>query len=372
MIGTIVYDDGNRETYADRTTPEGPDVQELLSSMAANSVRYCVMETSSHGLDQGRLRGCLFDRAGFSNLTPEHLEYHSDMEGYFRAKRLLFAEYAKGGWIGAANADDEYGMRLIGEFPENVRAFSLARAGSPDAITAMKYPGGYTASVKSRDLGGMSLDVSASSLGTFGVESPLIGDYNAYNILESIAIADSMGIGVDAIKRGIGECPQVPGRLERYSLSNGVTVFVDFAHSPDGMKQTLDTISRFEVGNIRVLWGAGGDRSPLKRPAVGEIMAQYADHVIITTDNPRSEDPGDIARDVERGVRTGGARPDTILDRREAIYFGLDSAEPGDVVLIAGKGPERFIESKGRKIPFSDAGTVLEWARERSLEVLNR
>jgi UDP-N-acetylmuramoyl-L-alanyl-D-glutamate--2,6-diaminopimelate ligase len=365
MLGTIVYDDGREETFAGRTTPEGPDIQEMLSSMAGNGVECCVMEASSHGLDQGRLSGCLFDRAGFSNLTPEHLEYHSGMENYFEAKRLLFTEYANRGFIGAVNADDEYGLRLLGEFQDSARPFSAALPG-----TAVR-PGVYSIVLASQCLTGMSLDARCPDGREFSVTSPLIGPHNAYNIIESIAIADSLGIDAEAMRRGIAECPRVPGRLERYCLSNGVTVFVDFAHSPDGMKQTLDTLSRFARGGLRVLWGAGGDRSPLKRPEVGEIMARYADHVIVTTDNPRSEDPADIARDVERGVRAraGRAKSDTILDRRDAIYFALDSSEPGDILLIAGKGPERFVEYKDRKVPFSDTESVLEWAGERSLEV---
>jgi UDP-N-acetylmuramoyl-L-alanyl-D-glutamate--2,6-diaminopimelate ligase len=367
MLGTIVYDDGRSEISADRTTPEGPDIQEMLAAMVANGARYCVMETSSHGLDQGRLAGCLFDRAGFSNLTPEHLEYHSDMESYFDAKRLLFTKYAGKGCIGAVNADDEYGLRLLEEFPDNTRAYSLT-----DDIRSSHSC--YSAVVALHDLNGMSLEVSCPDGTLFTVTSPLIGDYNASNILECIAIADSLGMDRDVIQRGVSECRNVPGRLERYNLSNGITVFVDYAHSPDGMKQTLDTLARFNRRRLKVLWGAGGDRSPLKRPVVGKIMAQYANHVIITTDNPRSENPANIARNVEQGVisHKGAPRVDTILDRREAIYFCLDSSKSGDIVLIAGKGPERFIEFKDHRVPFSDSGTVLEWALDRSVELAER
>ncbi|MDR2780810.1 MAG: UDP-N-acetylmuramyl-tripeptide synthetase, partial [Synergistaceae bacterium] len=223
MIGTIVYDDGVRESFADRTTPEGPDIQEMLSMMAENGAKYCVMEASSHGLDQGRLEGCLFDGVGFSNLTPEHLEYHENMERYFEAKRTLFQGYVRSGWVGAASADDEYGRRLIGEFSENVRGFTVN--GKPSEKRRE-----YSASVVKPGIEGMSVMIRYPDGRSFTVQSPLIGNFNASNILESAVVADSLGLEIDAIRTGIQRCPQVPGRLERHSFSNGVTVFVDYAH----------------------------------------------------------------------------------------------------------------------------------------------
>jgi UDP-N-acetylmuramoyl-L-alanyl-D-glutamate--2,6-diaminopimelate ligase len=364
MIGTIVYDDGTRESFADRTTPEGPDIQAMLARMVNNGAKHCVMEASSHGLDQGRLEGCFFDRVGFSNLTPEHLEYHENMERYFEAKRALFSSYTRGCWVGAVNAGDEYGRRLIGEFGENVRGFTLKESAEGRRE--------YTASVLESGINGMTVLIRYPDGRSFTVRSPLIGNYNASNIIESVVITDSLGMDPDVIRAGIQRCPQVPGRLERHSFSNGVIVFVDYAHSSDGMKQTLGTLSGLQGGRIRVLWGAGGERTPLKRPVIGGIMAETARHVVVTTDNPRSEDPAAIARDVESGVKGSGTnvRCDTILDRREAIRFILDSSEPGDIVLVAGKGPERFIDYGTHRIPFDDAETVEEWASDRSLEAV--
>jgi UDP-N-acetylmuramoyl-L-alanyl-D-glutamate--2,6-diaminopimelate ligase len=363
MIGTIVLDDGALESFADRTTPEGPDIQSVLSRMVANGAKYCVMEASSHGLDQGRLEGCLFDRVGFSNLTPEHLEYHKNMERYFEAKKTLFSSYVRGDWLGAACAGDEYGLRLISEFGEKIRPF---RAGGEPVNDGRM----YTASVTESGITGMSVLIKYPDGRSFTVQSPLIGNFNASNILESVVTADSLGFDVDTILRGILRCPQVPGRLERHSFANGVTVFVDYAHSSDGMEQTLGTLCGLSEGPVRVLWGAGGNRTPLKRPVIGEIMARLARHVVITTDNPRNEDPAAIARDVESGVKRSGknVRCDTILDRKEAIGFVLDSAEPGDIILVAGKGPERFIDYGDYKIPFDDSEAVMDWAAEHSLE----
>jgi UDP-N-acetylmuramoyl-L-alanyl-D-glutamate--2,6-diaminopimelate ligase len=316
------------------------------------------MEASSHGLVQGRLEGCGFDAVGFSNLTPEHLEYHKDMEGYFAAKRRLFANYARGAWRGAVNADDAYGARLIDEFRENALAFS-----GDDSREGV-----YRFRVLEEKIDGMTVAVTYPDGSSFSAGSPLVGKYNASNILEGAVLGDSLGFDAYTIKEGIERCPQVPGRLERHFLENGVTVFVDYAHSADGMAQALGTLKRLASGKIRVLWGAGGDRTPLKRPITGEIMAKLADHVVISTDNPRGEDPAEIARMVESGVKkcAGSVRCDTILDRGEAINFILDSARPGEIVLIAGKGPERFIDYGTRRVYFVDSEHVLEWTRAHS------
>jgi UDP-N-acetylmuramoyl-L-alanyl-D-glutamate--2,6-diaminopimelate ligase len=286
------------------------------------------------------------------------------MERYFEAKRKLFSDYTAPGWLGAVNADDEYGNSLMREFEGNAIGYSLKAGGEKPRV---KLYGGI---VREIGIKGMSLSVARPDGKSYEVDSPLIGEYNASNILESFVIADSLGFEIASILSGIRNCKRVPGRLERYSLSNGVTVFVDYAHSADGMEQALGTLASLSRGPIRVLWGAGGDRTPIKRPVVGNIMARLASHVVITTDNPRGEDPADIARDVERGVKNSGrcVRCDTVLDRKEAINHVLDASLPGDVVLIAGKGPERFIEYKTRKVPFVDSEAVLEWARGHSAE----
>jgi UDP-N-acetylmuramoyl-L-alanyl-D-glutamate--2,6-diaminopimelate ligase len=363
MIGTIIYDSSSEESYAIHTTPEGPDIQKLLSKMAANDAAYCVMEASSHGLDQGRLEGCEYDAAGFSNLTPEHLEYHENMERYFEAKKKLFANYMRGDWRGAINADDAYGLKLLQDFSPHTSAFSLENSRTGGVF--------YLASILRSGIDGMTVSITYPDRRSFEVESPLIGSYNASNILEGVVLADALGIDVESVRRGISECPQVPGRLERYSYANGVTVFVDFAHSSDGMEKALGTLVGLARGKVRVLWGAGGERTPIKRPVVGRTMARLADHVVISNDNPRKENPMSIARGVESGVKNcpKPVRCEIILDREEAVNFILDSAEPGDIVLIAGKGPERCIDFGTHKVPFLDSDKVQEWARARSIEV---
>jgi UDP-N-acetylmuramoyl-L-alanyl-D-glutamate--2,6-diaminopimelate ligase len=229
----------------------------------------------------------------------------------------------------------------------------------------------YRVRILRERLDGMTVSLTYPDGSSFTADSPLAGRYNASNILESAVLGDALGFDSDTVKRGIENCPQVPGRLERYPLANGVTVFVDFAHSADGMEQALSTLKGLAPGPIRVLWGAGGDRTPLKRPIVGEIMARLADHVVISTDNPRSENPAGIARGVEEGAARCArqVRRDTILDRGEAIDFILNSAQAGDIVLIAGKGPERFIDYGTHREPFVDGDHVLEWARLHRAEV---
>ncbi|MDR1021127.1 MAG: UDP-N-acetylmuramoyl-L-alanyl-D-glutamate--2,6-diaminopimelate ligase [Synergistaceae bacterium] len=357
MIGTIAYDDALCETEASRTTPEGPDVQRLLASMVQNGASCCVMEASSHGLHQGRLEGCVFDRAGFSNLTIEHLEYHGDMENYFAAKRLLFARYMRGDWRASVNADDAYGRRLMSEFPGRTRGFSLE---SGDG-------GLYRCCVTEADIDGTTLVIIFPDGARVETRSPFIGAHNVSNVLESVAIADSLDVPREKIARGVSSCAQVPGRLERYDLGS-VSAFVDFAHSPDGLEKALSTLSALKRGKLWILWGAGGDRAPQKRPIAGEVMARMADRIVITTDNPRTERPEDIARQVEAGVISSGVprEYDIILDRREAVRRTLDAARPGDVVLIAGKGPENYMDFGDHKVHFSDSETILEWAHGRS------
>jgi UDP-N-acetylmuramoyl-L-alanyl-D-glutamate--2,6-diaminopimelate ligase len=364
MLGTVVYDCGDSEEDADRTTPEGPDIQDMLAKMVGAGVKCCVMEASSHGLGQGRLAGCRFDAVGFSNLTPEHLEYHGDMEGYFAAKRRLFVDFTADGWVGAANADDEYGRRLLDEF-DRLRPFTVNTGSKPGL------PGAYSASIETVSARGLSMNASFPDGETLELSPPLIGDYNASNIIEAIAVTDSIGVDRNSIIQGVTNCPQVPGRLERHTLENGVDVFIDYAHSSDGMEKILNVLSSLKRRKLTVLWGAGGDRTPLKRPVIGDIMARYADYIVVTTDNPRSESPESIAGQVEAGIVSSGTGVayDVILDRREAIYHALERAEHGDIVVVAGKGPESCIDYGTYKIPFNDGKVVLEWASRQGAGV---
>lgn len=358
MLGTIVYDDAEREIEADRTTPEGSDLQEMLARMVANGAEACVMEASSHGIHQGRISGCVYDCMGFSNLTPEHLEYHSDMEAYFEAKRMLFRDYGRASWRAAVNADDPFGMRLINEFGHQIMPYSAERC----------TPGVLYAHAVDRTISGTNIEMAFLSGKRAVFKIPFIGDHNVYNFLEASAMAMSVYLSEDDVVSCAQGCSQVPGRLERYSLENGASVFIDYAHSPDGVEHILTALRPLTRRKLRILWGAGGDRSKAKRPLTGAVMSRLADHSIITTDNPRSESPADIARDVESGF--GGSSHEIILDRREAIVRLLEMTGDGDVAIVAGKGPETTIKYADHTEHFSDKEEILAWVAARGSETI--
>ncbi|MDR1649098.1 MAG: UDP-N-acetylmuramoyl-L-alanyl-D-glutamate--2,6-diaminopimelate ligase [Synergistaceae bacterium] len=353
LLGTIVENDGVRERDAERTTPESCDIQRLLAGMVKNNCGACVMETSSHGLQIGRLSGCLFDAAVFTNLYPEHLDFHKDMENYFQAKRLLFTKYSKKGRIAAINADDAYGARLLEEFPE-ARGFKIS-----DAANVC-----------------LSVDGSAFTVDTEGfpplpLRSPLAGMFNISNTLAAVAALRGValqgaasGIGDDIVARGVAEIPQVPGRLERHMMPNGACCIVDFAHTPEALRNVLSTVRGFCSGRLISVFGHGGGRYQANRAALGEIAASLADMVLVTMDNPRDEDPAAIAESIVEGIKKqkkAGFR--VILDRKEAIRTALSVAGPGDVLVISGKGPEKFLLIGKQKIPSRDADIVEEWKR---------
>jgi len=361
LIGTIVYHDGMNEELADRTTPESDEVQEWLSKMVKNGCKACVMEASSHGIELARLSGCLFDAVGFTNLTPEHLDFHGNMESYFAAKRRLFSEFTRGAWTGASNADDPYGARLVEEFSPNVIPYGLACESSDNVhgtLLSMTLEG---ISLRLLFPGGKACRV---------LNVPLTGRYNIYNILLSSTIAWGLGLVEEDICRGLEKAPQVPGRLERYLFGNGVCCIIDYAHSPDALRNVLKTLGELATGRIWSVFGMGGNRYAPNRHLMGKAASELADELVITMDNPRLEDPALIAEQIEEGLVKGLRLRNhrIILDRPEAIHFALDNARPGDIVLISGKGPEPYIIIGEEHLPYSDRETVKSWAEARGME----
>jgi len=355
LIGTIVESDGVREVDAERTTPESCDVQRLLATMVKNGCGACVMETSSHGLYIGRLDGCLFDVVIFTNLNPEHLDFHGTMENYFQAKRLLFTKYSKKDRLAAINADDAYGARLLEEFPD-AKGFSMSK------ICDLQM-----------DRNGSSFKLNAGR--QISLTSPLVGNFNVANVLS--AVSALRGRVCDAaIVRGVSEIPQVPGRLEKFRIPNGACCIIDFAHTPEALRNVLSAARNFCSGRLISVFGHGGGRYQSNRPALGEAAASLADLVLVTMDNPRDEDPAMIADGIVHGIEkkiSESGRADkadkvdkevkykVILDRKEAIATALSIAGPEDVLVISGKGPEKFLTIKDQKIPYSDAGAIEEW-----------
>lgn len=360
LLGTIVYDDGKSEEPGVRTTPDGPSVQRWLSRMVANKVPACVMEASSHGLDLHRLEGCRFDALAFTNLTPEHLDFHGDMESYFQAKLRLFSEYPRPEARFCFNVDDPWGRRLAGLFPERTVPYGVGEGP------------GVRGRVLAADLEGTDLDLTLPGSGaSLRVKSPFVGLHNVSNVLAAAALGMILGMGPEPIRLGIENAPPVPGRLQRFRFENGVSCFIDYAHTPDGLEKALKAVGENCRGSVHAVFGLGGERTVENRPLMGRVAATHADHVVLTMDNPRSEDPMCIARQIEEGLDGPRIRSHSvILDRRDAVHAALDAARPGDVVLLAGKGPETTMILAQGPVPYNDEESVLEWSRFRGIQVV--
>jgi len=363
MIGTIVYDTGDGPREADRTTPESTDIQRMLASMVKNGCRACVMEASSHGLVLGRLSGCRFDAAVFTNLTEEHLDFHGSMEQYLSAKSLLFSHHAKDAEsLAVINADDPCGERVADAAAGKTVFYGLE---SPHRGNRMYVKG----SIASMDLSGSTMRISfpeAKKISEFSLRIPLIGRYNLYNALASATFALASGVDPETVKKGLSSMKTVPGRLERWNFGGGPSAIVDYAHTPDALLNVLQAVREICKGRVWLVFGLGGERYEANRPVMGKIAAQGADELVITMDNPRGEDPLEIAEAIKSGAIMGGCRsPRIVINRKEAVFYALDNADAEDIVLVTGKGPERHIIIGERRIPYNDAETIEEWAHLR-------
>ncbi len=351
-IGTVGYRIGDREFEASRTTPEAPELQRMLREMVADGCGACVMEVSSHALTLRRADRLHFAAAIFTNLTRDHLDFHRNMEAYFVAKRRL-AELLPETGIAVTNLDDPRGRDFAAAALRPVTYAIDARADVR--------PGPLTFS-----LDGLSFEVRTPR-GTLRLRSPLVGRPNAYNILAAAAAAMALDVPFSAIERGIAQLADVPGRFQIVSSpSDDVRVVVDYAHTDDALKNLLETARPLATGRVITVFGCGGDRDRTKRPLMGAVAARLSDLVIITSDNPRSEDPNQIIDEVKRGIvvpadRTppGGAPTKStpflaIVDRKSAIERAIRDATGGDLVLIAGKGHEKYQVIGERTLPFDD------------------
>ncbi len=353
VIGTISYRGPNMKISAERTTPEAPDLQRMLQEMLARGVTHCLIEVSSHSLDLKRVLGIGFDIALFSNLSGDHLDYHHSMERYFEAKKkLFFLNHKKR--MAVINSDDPWGKKLISQLSTGVVTHGL----EPGAL------------VRGEDFKltekGIELSVKYPA-GKLLVSSPLLGKPNLYNILASIAAALTLNIPVSAIKEGIAALQEVPGRFEKIKNSLGLHIFVDYAHTDDALRNLLETVRELNPKRILLVFGAGGDRDKTKRARMGEIAGALADWTILTSDNPRSEDPLAIISDIEKGIKKSGTKNYKILpDRKEAIEHALSLGEKGDYILVAGKGHENYQIIKDKIIPFSDAEVIKKILKKRS------
>ena len=359
LMGTVTYRIGDRETTATRTTPEAPEVQDLMRQMVDAGCGACVMEVSSHALAMHRVDGIRFAAGVYTNLTRDHLDFHQDMESYFAAKRRLF-ELLPADAPAVVNVDDPRGTSLT-EIVDRPVTYAINR----DADVT---PGPLTFG-----LDGLTFDVRMPQ-GVAHVKSKLVGKPNVYNILAAAGTAATLGVPLKAIEQGLQKLAGVPGRFELASAAHDdITVVVDYAHTDDALRNLLETARPLASRRLITVFGAGGDRDKTKRPLMGMVAARLSDVVVITSDNPRGEDPERIIDEVKRGatpeMRQGNAEVLTIADRREAIGHAIDRASAGDVVLIAGKGHEKYQEIGGRVTPFDDvavAREALEARREKS------
>ena len=356
LIGTVQYELGDRVIPAQRTTPESLDVQQLMAQMLHAGCAACVMEVSSHALDQKRVFGIEFDVAIFTNLSGDHLDYHGSMENYYQAKKKLFSSLSQGAKKGAAviNIDDPYGARLCDDSQlEVLLTYGTQKPARVRAVNIEISPEG------SRFL------VEAPGR-SFAVRLPLIGRHNIYNALSALSAGLALDIPVVRLQAALNALPPVPGRLERINCRQPFAVFVDYAHTDDALKNVLTTLREVTAGKLLVAFGCGGNRDNSKRPRMGRVAAELADFALITSDNPRKEDAASIAAEIERGFKS--ARPDGCeveLDRRRAIEHIIARATANDTVLIAGKGHETFQELDDTVVPFDDRIHAREALRNR-------
>ena len=343
-ISSVSHRVGDEERSAERTTPEAPDLQAWMRRMVETGCRACVMEVSSHALDLRRVDGIRFAAGVFTNLTRDHLDYHGDMSRYFAAKRKLF-DMLSDASPAVLNVDDQYGKEL-------------AKAVARPLTYAIDAPADIRPDRLELSLAGMELDIRTPR-GALHVRSPLLGRNNAYNVLAAAATATALSLPFRAIERGLSAVEHVPGRMEIVSrASDDVRVLVDFAHTDDALKGLLETARLLARGRLVTVFGCGGDRDTTKRPLMGTVAARLSDLVVVTSDNPRSEDPALIAKDIELGLAAGEAEWFTVLDRTEAITQAISDARPGDLVVIAGKGHERHQVVGTRRLPFEDAAVA--------------
>jgi len=349
ILGTVGYRVGDEVREATRTTPEAPEVQALLREMVDRQCGACAMEVSSHALSLRRVDGISFAAGVFTNLTRDHLDFHADMDDYFRAKRRLF-EMLPNDAPSLINLDDP-------------RAASLIEVGGRPVTYAINRPADVTPGPLSFSLNGLSFDVRTPR-GTLQVTSKLVGRPNVYNILAAVATATALDVPFDAIERGLTSLDGVPGRFQVISdARDEVTVVVDYAHTDDALRNLLETARPLALGRLITVFGCGGDRDRTKRPLMGAVAGRLSDLIVITSDNPRSEDPNRIIEEVQRGITPDTRRDSaqgllTIADRRAAITKAIEVARPGDVVLVAGKGHEKYQVIGDRTLPFDDVAVA--------------
>lgn len=341
VIGTNQNIIGDKVLLTKSTTPTTPnalELQQLFSEMVHYGADYVVMEVSSHALDLDRVYGCNFDVGVFTNLTRDHLDFHKTMENYFNAKAKLFALSDKG----VVNLDDDGGKKIV------------AKAECPDIIkTGLESECDLKAENIKITARGTQFDMIYKGK-TYPVSIRIPGKFSVYNALSAAGAAIQLGVDIDTVIKGLAEASGVMGRVEIVPTDTDYTVIIDYAHSPDGLENVITCVKGFAEGRVITLFGCGGDRDRTKRPIMGEIAGSLSDFSIVTSDNPRTENPDSIIDEIEVGMKKTSGKYVRITDRREAIGYALDNAKAGDVIILAGKGQETYQIIGKEKLDFDE------------------
>ena len=348
LIGTIHYRVADRLTESARTTPESSDLQQLFREMVDARCSHAVLEVSSHSLALKRVHGCAFKVAVFTNLTRDHLDFHGDMDGYFAAKRLLFASLLREDGVAVINADDGRAAELVAASRGRVVSYGIEKPADVSARDVRLTIQG-------------SRFVARTGAGDLPIDSALLGRFNVENLLAALAAVLALGVPPATAVRGLESMRGVPGRMERVEAGQDFAIIVDYAHTDDALRNLLETVRDLGPSRIITVFGCGGDRDRTKRPLMGAVAARLSDVIVITSDNPRSEPPESIVEEILRGVN-GGRRAErhVIVDRRDAITRALELARPGDAVVLAGKGHETYQVLRDRSVPFDDRQVARE------------
>ena len=358
LIGTIHNRIGDKVLEGSRTTPESLELQQMFAAMVDEGIRYAVMEVSSHALELHRVDCCDFDIAVFTNLTQDHLDYHVTMENYCRAKTILFQMLGKNGEkaglqkTAVINMDDPWAGHFLVACNVPVVTYSMHKDASWKAEQVEVGAEGVRYSVDGHP-----------------VQLHLTGNFNVYNSLAALAVGEALGFSLDSVIQALEQVNGIAGRFQTVKGARDFSVIVDYAHTPDGLENVISTAQAFAKGNVITVFGCGGDRDRTKRPLMGEVAAELSDYCVVTSDNPRTEDPEQILQDILPGVEKH-MQPDTYhveVDRRKAIHYAVQMAQPGDVVLLAGKGHENYQDVNGVKHHFDDYEVAQEAIREKQM-----
>lgn len=348
LLGTICYMTGKREAKALNTTPESLDLQRYLHEMVASRMGYAVIEVSSHALDMKRVAGCVFQVAAFTNFSQDHLDYHGSMENYFHAKRKIF-DYLDAGGTAVLNSDDPRVAALAGKLTGSVLTCGMGKGAMIRAGSIKEYLSKVSGGVTTPS--GVTFEVQTPDE-RFQIESPFVGQFNIQNVLMSVGIARSLNIKKEDIQQGVSRARPVAGRFELLHAGQPFVCIVDYAHTDDALRKLISEARHFTKGRVITVFGCGGDRDRSKRPLMGAAASELSDAVIVTSDNPRTEDPEGIISDILPGIKKGNHR--VVSDRAGAIREAVAMAGEGDTVIVAGKGHEDYQEIMGTRYHFSD------------------